>query len=59
MALGPASPDESNGGRALDWLGGVKLTNPNQTPNAVTGCVGVGLRGMSFVVKRETAQIVE
>ena len=46
------------GGRALDWLGGVKLTNPNQTPNAVILSVGVGLRGMSFVVKRETAQTV-
>ena len=58
MALGPAFLDERDGGRALDWLGGIKLTNPNQTPNAVTPNVGVGLRGMSFVVKRETAQIV-
>ncbi len=49
----------SGGGRALDWLGGIKLTNPNQTPNAATPNTGVGLRGMSFVVKRETAQIVE
>ena len=26
----------SHGGRALDWLGGLLLTKPNQTPNAVT-----------------------
>ncbi len=58
MALGPAFRTERHGGRALDWLGGIKLTNPNQTPNAVTEDVGVGLRGMSFVVERETAQIV-
>ena len=49
----------SDGGRALDWLGDITSTNPNQTPNAVTPNAGVGLRGMSFVVERETAQIVE
>jgi hypothetical protein len=40
----------------LNRLGGVKPTKPNQTPNAVTLSVGVGLREMSFVVERETAQ---
>ena len=25
-----------SGGRALDWLGGLQLTKPNQTPNAET-----------------------
>ena len=26
----------SYGGRALDWLGALSVTKPNQTPNAVT-----------------------
>ena len=26
----------SHGGRALDGLGGLELTKPNQTPNAMT-----------------------
>ena len=48
---------KSAGGRALDGLGGVQLTEPNQTPNAGhLGCA-VGLREMSFAVERERAQI--
>ncbi len=31
-------------------------TKLNQTPNAVTGFMGVRLRVIIFVVKRETAQ---
>ena len=46
----------SIGGRALDGLGGVKLTEPNQTPNANNFSAAVGLREMSFVVERETTQ---
>ncbi len=45
------------GGRALDGLGGVKLTKPNQTPNAGNRTPGVGRWEMSFIVERETAQI--
>ena len=44
------------GGRALDGLGGVKLTEPNQTPNAGMPSMAVGLREMSFAVERETTQ---
>ena len=44
------------GGRALDGLGGVKLTEPNQTPNAGMPNTAVGLREMSFAVERETTQ---
>ena len=44
------------GGRALDGLGGVKPTEPNQTPNAGNLSAAVGRREMSFVVERETAQ---
>ena len=49
---------ESYGGRALDGLGGVKLTEPNQTPNAGILSIAVGLREMSFVVERGKAQTV-
>ena len=48
----------SAGGRALDWLGGVKLTKPNQTPNAGKSSLAVGLWEMSSIVERETAQTV-
>ena len=48
----------STGGRALNELRGLALTELNQTPNAGTQSVAVGLREMSFVVKRETAQII-
>ena len=44
------------GGRALDGLRAVKVTEPNQTPNADNPNAAVGLREMSFVVERETAQ---
>jgi hypothetical protein len=47
-----------NGGRALDGLGGKKLTNSNQTTNAINFSLGVRLRGISSVVERETAQTI-
>ena len=47
-----------NGGRALDGLGGEYLTKPNQTTNSINFNLGVRLRGISSVVKRETAQII-
>ena len=40
----------------LDRRGGLPLTNPNQTTNAVATCTGVRLRVRRFVVERETAQ---
>ena len=33
------------------------LSDVSQTPNAAIWCVAVRLRGISFVVERETAQI--
>ena len=48
----------SIGGRALDEVGGEMLTELNQTPNAYAFRTAVGLREMSFVVERETAQTV-
>jgi hypothetical protein len=48
----------SVGGKALDELGGLLPTKLNQTLNADTLSMAVGLREMSFVVKRETAQII-
>ena len=47
-----------SGGRALDGLGGKTLTNSNQTMNATNRNLGVRLRGISFVVERETAQTI-
>ena len=38
-------------------LGGFPPTLPIQTPNTVNRIMGVSLRGISFVDKRETAQI--
>ena len=38
--------------------GAYKLTEFSQTPNLNTPNAAVRLRGMSFVVERETAQIV-
>ena len=48
----------AGGGRALDGLGGEKLTKSNQTTNAIGQNLGVRLRGISFVVERETAQTI-
>jgi hypothetical protein len=45
-----------HGGRALLGLGGLPLTKPTQTANAVARIPGVRLRGLSSVVERETAQ---
>ena len=41
------------------WMGegADKLTELSQTPNAGTSSMAVRLRGISFVVERETAQI--
>ena len=38
--------------------GAYKLTDFSQTPNPGAPSAAVRLRGMSFVVERETAQIV-
>ena len=45
-----------HGGRALDRRGGLPLTDPNQTPNAVARAPGVRRRVRRFVVERGTAQ---
>ena len=37
-------------------LRGRKPTRLNQTPNTAATIPGLGLRGINFVVKRETAQ---
>ena len=47
-----------NGGKALDGLGGRNPVNSNQTMNAINHTLGVRLRGISFVVERETAQTI-
>jgi hypothetical protein len=47
---------KSAGGRALDGLGGVKLTEPNQTPNAGKSGRAVGPWEMSFMAERERTQ---
>ena len=47
-----------NGGKALDGLGGRNPVNSNQTMNAINPILGVRLRGISFVVERETAQTI-
>jgi hypothetical protein len=46
------------GGRALDGLGGLPLTKPNQTANASVANPGVRLRALTFVVERETTQTI-
>jgi len=46
------------GGRALDGLGGLPLTKPNQTANANVASPGVRLRALTFVVERETTQTI-
>ena len=48
----------NRGGRALNEVGAYPATELNQTPNAAIQSLVVGLREMSFVVERETAQIV-
>ena len=49
---------ERSGGRALNVLGGIALTEVYQTPNTVFLCLGVRLWVIRFIVKRATAQIV-
>jgi hypothetical protein len=46
----------SIGGKALNGLRGVKLTEPNQTQNADMLSVAVGQWVMRFIVERETTQ---
>lgn len=48
----------SYGGRALNGLGAVQVTEPYQTPNAIYFIPGVRLRVIRSVVKRETAQTI-
>ena len=48
----------ANGGKALDGLGSEKLTNSNQTMNAISQNLGVRLWGISSIVERETAQTI-
>ncbi len=48
----------ASGGKALDGLGGEKLTNSNQTMNATSQSLGVRLWGISSIVERETAQTI-
>ena len=48
----------ASGGKALDGLGGKYPTNSNQTKNATSRILGVGLWGISFIVERETAQTI-
>ena len=48
---------KSCGGRALNCLGGHKLTEAYQTSNTIETSSGVRLRVIRSVVKRETAQI--
>ncbi len=48
----------ASGGKALDGLGGKKLTNSNQTMNAASQNLGVRLWGISSIVERETAQTI-
>jgi hypothetical protein len=48
----------ASGGRALDGLGGEYLSNSNQTANAISQNLGVGLWRISFIVERETAQTI-
>ena len=49
---------ESNGGRALNVLGGIALTEDYQTPNAVIFYLGVRPWVIRFTVERATAQTV-
>ena len=49
---------ESNGGRALNVLGGIALTEDYQTPNAIIFYSGVRLWVIRFIVERERAQTV-
>ena len=46
------------GGKALDGLGGKKLTKPNQTGNAISSILGVSLWGISPIDERKTNQII-
>ena len=49
---------EKYGGRALNVLGGIALTEDYQTPNAVILYLGVRLWVIRFIVVRATAQSV-
>ncbi len=47
------------GGRALDGLGGLPPTNPNQTANANVSTPGVSPWGIIFTDERETTQTTD
>ena len=49
---------EKYGGRALNVLGGIALTEDYQTPNAVILYLGVRMWVIRFIVERATAQSV-
>ena len=49
---------EKYGGRALNVLGGIALTEDYQTPNAGILYLGVRLWVIRFIVERATAQSV-
>ena len=50
--------NKSSGGRALNWLGGVKSTEPYQTPNAIYFYTAVRQCEISLIVERETTQTI-
>ena len=47
---------KASGGKALDGLGGIMLTEPNQTLNTDVFRTAVGQWEMTFIVKRETTR---
>ena len=58
IALGLASRSVSIDGRALIGLGAISVTELCQTANGYTVILGVRLRVIRPVVKRETAQTI-
>ena len=49
---------EPSGGRALDGLGGLKPTKPNQTTNYRKAYLGVSPWEITFTDERETTQTI-
>ena len=59
IVFGLASANSVHGGRATEWgLGAYPATRLNQTPNTVRAALGVRLRGIIFVVERETTRTI-
>ena len=54
ISVNPFNP----GGKALNGVGAYTATEPNQTLNAASMRMAVGLREMSFVVERKRIQTV-